>query len=287
MCIRVRGHRPHPVPQRLDVAWCHGHAVDLADHLERACTDRPIVLVDVRQGQRHGGHDQLAQPLTHHVLVAEHPFEEWMHRLEVDEGLVHIEDERGRLARRPLVLRTVLRRGRHARSLFRPGGHGGLVAERASMIGGHDVDSHGARPALHRLKTDRTNPVVGYDPARAGMSVQANLAFRSLKPRRSWSVRRSPCPPPRRRGMQSATPDATVTACRRAAACGTWKRPRLPQGVGVGVRGPDISSWPASARVSLSPSAPRSRWRRCRPTGRRAAASRRCSDPHVTCRSGS
>ena len=87
------GHGEQALPQRLDVCRTDGNPVDRADHLEDPPAQREEILVEAGQRGRHGIQEQLAEPLAQDAPAAEDAPEEGAERLDVDQGLVHVEDD--------------------------------------------------------------------------------------------------------------------------------------------------------------------------------------------------
>ncbi len=86
-----------PDGQRGEILVGDLHPVHIGRHPQNRLPEGEEVDVGVRQRDRHRVHDELAEPLAKYPPITEHPLEVWFQRLDVDQGLVHVEDQDRRL----------------------------------------------------------------------------------------------------------------------------------------------------------------------------------------------
>ena len=91
--VGVSRHGEHRVLQRTHIVVGNVQTTGGRKHPEYALAKREEVDVVSRQRCRHRVHDQLAEPLPHRCRIAENALENRCYGLDVDEGLVDVEDE--------------------------------------------------------------------------------------------------------------------------------------------------------------------------------------------------
>jgi hypothetical protein len=83
----------HGAEDGVPVGVGEAHAVNLGRHLERGRTHRAEIRVSVEDGRQQGGLHHLLEPVATHPGGAEDPFEVWIQSLQVEQGLVDVEDD--------------------------------------------------------------------------------------------------------------------------------------------------------------------------------------------------